>query len=362
MRLFAALLLLCAACAPDPALSDSLFIATAVQMDAPALASAGAGIAFVWAGFDEVDVHQDARLLNGDALTETVMLPLPPTHPFERHLIAGADGALHLLWLDAAQDGEGNRLYSALLGPDLRVQRGPVEVSNAPTYRYSAASDGQGGVWAVWSAGAAAEPALTLGRMDVLGRPLPPIALHRRGNFPALTARADGTLWLFWRSEGQLWRMALADNLQGDPDALSASVGLWPGDTLERLWAAPCATLVCVGWNITRADGQAESWLSAGRAAAEQWDPPKRLGGLAWLTPEAEARAGGSSLGAAAQTDDGLALVMLADGVAETMELAVPDVQLRGSPALLRAGGAWLFAWADCGSTSARLYVTRRGR
>ncbi|HYO88398.1 MAG TPA: hypothetical protein VER79_07100 [Candidatus Limnocylindrales bacterium] len=358
MRVVPALLLgalLCASCTPAGQANDPQLIAHALQLDAPALASSGAHTAFAWAGFDEADVHQSARLLAAGGLQNPVILPLPPTHPFDQQLIAGADGALHLLWLDKAADGHGNRLYSALLGPDLSVQRGPVEVSSDATYRYAALTDGQGGVWAAWSSGNPAEPVLTLGRIDVLGRPLPPASLQRRGEFPALAANRGGAQSLFWRSEGQLWRLSLADGLPLGTAVLSAAVGLWPGDQLDGLWAAPCGSRMCVGWNLTRADGLAESWLSSGGADADQWAPPQRLAGLSWLTPNRETQASDAALTGVAQSQHGLALVTLAGGAVDHVELAAPDVDVMGAPALARAGDAWLLAWAQPGPDSARL-------
>lgn len=352
--------LLCAACAPEPSTGDPQFVAHALQFDAPAMAASGENTALVWAGFDAIDVHQDARLLAGDTLRNPVILPLPPEHPFDQRLIAGADGTLHLLWLDGARYGTGNRLYSALLGPDLTVERGPVEVSDAPTYRYSASTDGHGGVWATWSAGSLAEPTLTISRIDVLGRPLPPTGLNRHGEFPALAASTGGAQLLFWRSEGQLWRMKLVNGVPVDTAAVSASVGLRTGDQLDNLWAAPCGSLICVGWNVTRADGRFESWLSSGRADADQWPPPRRLEGLIWLTPDAAARPGNSPLFATAQNADGLVMVTLMDGVVEHVELAVPDVELSGTPGLLRTADEWLLAWAQPGPNAAQLYVARR--
>lgn len=362
MRAAAALalgVLLCAACAPPPTTPETLFIAHALQTGAPAVATSGAGVAFAWAGFDAVNVHQDARLLRSGTLSEAVVLPLPPAHPFDQRLIAGADGRLHLFWLDAAQDGQGNRLYSAILGPDLGVQRGPIALSNEPTYRYSAIADGQGGALAVWSAGAAAEPTLTAGRVDLLGRPLPPELLTVRGQFPALTSSGASGVHLFWLAEGQLWRMALGDSPGGAAVAVSASVGLWPGDALDSLWAAPCGEMLCAGWNITRADGSAESWLSAGRAAADQWPPPRRIEGLAWLTPGTASAAGEAGLTAAAQTPEGLSLVRILNGTAGNPELAVRGVEIRGALALLQTPGGWLLSWADSGPQAAQLYAVQ---
>jgi hypothetical protein len=364
MRLWLALALLCAlvcaGCAPPSVSPEPLLLAYALQRDAPAVASTRDTLALVWSGFDAVDVHQDARLLSADRLSESVILPLPPSHPFAQTLVAGADGALHLLWLDAAREGEGHRLYSALLAADLSVQRGPVAISDAPTYRYTVLPDGAGGAWAVWSGGIPGEPALTLRRVDVLGRPLPPLPLGVRGDFPALAATDDGGALLFWRAEGQLWRMALRNGTPGAEAAISASVGLWPGDRLDQLWAARCGDIWCVGWNVVRADGDAQSWLSAGRADAGFWPPPQRLDGLRWLTPEREPAGDVAELTAAAQTAAGLVLVRLADGRALIGPLLVGGTQLRGAPALIRTARDWTVAWAEAGPEFARLLLARR--
>jgi hypothetical protein len=352
--------LVCAGCAPPSPSAEPLLIAHALQLDAPATAATRDGIAFVWSGFDAVDVHQDARLLSGDRLSEPVVLPLPPSYPFEQTLIAGTDGALHLFWLDAARDGGGHRLYAALLAPDLSVQRGPVEVSDAPTYRYSVMSDGAGGAWAVWSGGAAGEPALTLRRVDVLGRPLAPRPLGVRGDFPALAAADNGAVLLFWRAEGQLWRMPLVEGAGGVATAVSAGVGLWPGDRLARLWAAQCGDVLCVGWTVVRAGDSADSWLSAGRSNADFWPPPQQLDGLSWLTPERQPALDAEALTAIAQTADGLALVRLRDGRADIGPLFVEGTALQGSPGLIRTAQEWLITWAEAGPEFARLLLARQ--
>src|SRR5690606_36568070 len=132
---------------PQSAWGGVITIAQAEQMSAPALWEDGQRLTAAWIGADEGGVHHDARVVDaGGALTPGTILPLPPARPHRQTLLPAADGLLHLMWIDANPAGE-NRLYSALLTPDLRVERGPVELSSAPTYAYAALPAADGGLW-----------------------------------------------------------------------------------------------------------------------------------------------------------------------------------------------------------------------
>jgi hypothetical protein len=344
----------CATTAPPGEVPAAIPLARALQLHAPALAASHESAAFVWTGFDAQDVHLDARRLDGGALNTPVILPLPPTHPLDVRLVPGIDGALHLFWRDAAESGAGNRLYSALLRPDLTVERGPIEVSTASTFNFTALADDVGGAWVVWSEGPPAEPRLTLSRVSARGLPAPPAPLPFSGQYPALAAWTDGPL-LVWEQAGQLWRARPASTGLTDVTAVSATVGRRAGDSLDSLWAARCGALLCVGWNVVRQDGTVESWLASGDAGATVWDAPRPLDGLSWLTPEAQAAAG--PLRAAAQTEEGLSVLILADGHVSEQTLVAPGVRVQGAPGLLEIESGGLLAWAEPGADYAQLYV-----
>ena len=350
--------LLAACAAPSaPQANSAVLLAPALQTDAPALAASDGGAAFVWTGFDAQDVHLDARRWAGGTLTTPVILPLPPVHPLDLRLIAGENGALHLFWRDAAEDGDGNRLTSALLRLDLTVERGPVTVSGAATYGAAALADEMGGAWLVWSEGHPAEPRLMLSRVSARGLPAPPTAAGMQGKYPALAAWPDGPPVLVWEQAGQLWRARVTDAGLTEMAALTATVGRLPGDRLDMMWASRCGALLCVGWNVVRSNGSAESWLASGSVDAPFWAAPQRLEGLRWLTPQTQPSPDHPALRAAAQTADGLVILTVQDGQARAPSLIVPGVTLAGSPGLVETESGGLLAWADAGPDYANLFI-----
>lgn len=352
----------CAA-APDPSLwSAPQLIAPALQWNAPAAAASRDQVAFVWTGFDAEHVHQDARLDSGEMLQPAVTLPLPPTHPLDQQLIAGHAGQFHLFWLDVANDGAGNRLYSALLRPDLQIERGPIALSTAPTYQFAVMADEAGGAIAVWSQGHPAEPELWTAELDATGLPRAARSLAANSQHPALARRPDGAVQVFRESEGQLWTGPWVDGAVPGWTALTATVGRRPGDRLEGIWASACGAALCAGWNVTRSDGSAESWLASGPADATAWTAPRRLEGLSWLEPASGLASSSPALDAAAQTGEGLSLVTIRAGVVALGETAVAGVTLPGAPALVAAGDSWLLAWPTLETDYANLWLTRKAR
>ena len=299
-------LLLAAACtaAPSAVVDDSadaaITLVQAEQSDAPALAASAGGVVAVWVGADERGVHQDARRLTGDQLGDVVTLPLPPTHPYDQRLIAGAGGRLHLLWLDADQSGQ-TSLYAALIAPDLQVERGPVSVSEGFALRYSAVTDGVGGLWVAWSGGTISETSVSIAHIDSDGRPLQTTLVAENAGDPALLREDTGEVWLFWLADGQLMLRG-PDAFEGaavrgtdpsveQPRTLTSAISFAPGDRLIDTGAALDMTSAYYYWNVTRASGVSETWITAGSLSASAWRPPQRLrvdaesAVLSWFAP-----------------------------------------------------------------------------
>ena len=226
-------LIACAACTatpPDTLSNEVVTLAQTEQADAPALAWNG-GLIAAWIGSDARGVHQDARRLTSAGMSATVTLPLPPTHPYGQGLFPGVDGNTHLLWLDADSDNVTN-LYSALITPDLVVERGPIPISEGLALRYAASPDGSGGLWTVWSGGLLAEMNIYARQIDNEGRPLQTAIIATNGSDPALARTMDGAVWLFWLADGQLMRARL--DPAGETQAISGAVSLAPGDRADR--------------------------------------------------------------------------------------------------------------------------------
>lgn len=304
------------------------------------------------------------------SLSPVTVLPLPPVHPFAQSWAAAPDGALHLLWLDASDEAE-NQLFSALITPQIRVERGPTPISDELALRYAVAEDSGGRVWAAWSGGLLSEPALSLRSIDAAGRPRPTQLVSASGDYPALGHLNDGTLLLFWLQRGQLLRATLDNGIVGPPAALTAAVYLDAADRLHSLTAAVDQTHAYVFWNITRANGQDETWLAAGELGASSWAQPQRLEfdrlenqtfetgfntgtasaattgetPLAWAAPLAGQYA---VLPVAVESPSGLGVLYLSGGSIVGYQEIVSGVKLSGAPALTVDRNRHLYlAWAQ---------------
>lgn len=325
--------------------------------DGPVLWAQADGVVAAWVGADEDEVFQVARRVAGEA---ALILPLPPRHPFAQQGLPAAIDRLHLFWLDAGPD-ETNRLFSALLSPDLQVERGPVTVSDVYTQRYSVFPAADSRAFVAWSGGLAAEPALYTQSVDAEGRPQEARRVALDADWPALAADGEEPA-LFWldRASGDLWR---ADFDGANAARVADGVSLAPGDRIVGVGAAGDGERAVFAWNVTHADDSDESWATGGSLDAAGWPAPTKL----TLERDGEAlparwlvfAPGADGTTAAAQVGQAVGLVAL-DG-AQTVSFApVADLSadLIGPPRLLRAAdGRALVAWAEPGSDSAALKV-----
>ncbi len=357
-------LLIAAACTAAPSTvvvnpTDGVItLAQAQQADAPALATSVDGVTAVWIGSDERGVHQDARRLTNAGLSEITTLPLPPTHPYDQMLITGEGGRLHLLWLDADQDGETN-LYGALITPELQVERGPIALSEGLALRYTAVADGVGGLWVAWSGGLLSEMNIYTRRIDSDGRPLLTMTVAENASDPALVRTAAGEIWLFWLADGQVIAQQLDAN--GSAHALTSAISLAAGDILVNTGVALDTTAAYYYWNVTRADGTNQTWISAGALTADAWQQPQRLRVDTTALSEFAPLAGQQSLlRAVAQTGSDLGLVNLHAGAIVDYKPLVQNVTLLGLPTLVAdsAGGVYV-AWSAPGDAAADLRIFR---
>lgn len=373
------LLVLCAAC--DSAASESatldmaaageatpggtsyargsvLTLVDTPQTDPPALAVSGDRLMAFWIGSDERGVHQDAALIQDGAVEKSLVLPLPPNHPFSQRALAVADGAALLFWLDQGTEDE-TALFVARISPDLQVERGPVQVSAEPVYNYAITTDGAGGAWVVWSGGAASEPALNVRQIDYDGRPLEPLKLGAAGDFPQLTYDLDGAIWAFWLANGRLWRgRFIGGHLVGDADPLTAAIQLEAGDFLSDLRVGSDGRYGYVFWNVVRQIGHAETWMMVGSFNDPFWAQPRPYtdpGGsrVEFVSPLDQPA---SPLPTAVVSNGGLSIVYWQNGISQTAIPAASPVHTLRPPALIGgANGDLSLAWAEPGSETAAL-------
>lgn len=277
-----------AACEPAtlPALPVSAWgtivtLAQAEQTTAPAIWPMSDGVVAAWVGTEsEGPPFQALRRLSAAGLTAPLKLPLPVRPSAQQLMGAGGDN-LHLFWLDANIDNE-TRLFTALLKPDLTRERESTILTEQATRRYTLLPAGDGGIWAIAAGGLLSEPSLYAHYVDAAGRPrfenIYQIASD--ADWPAGLRAHDGSLTLFWlrNSDGQVMRSLFADGRLFDPQPISTGVLLNPADRLEDFSAAQDNTRQYLFWNITRADGRRESWMTAGGRAVNDRPNPVRLG------------------------------------------------------------------------------------
>lgn len=366
MRLLLALaLILLAACVPAVSTPvpqvASVLVAQAPQSVPPALYADDGRITAAWIDEDQVGVHQAARVI-GEG-NDPVVLPLPPQQPRAQSLHATTGDRLRLLWLDE-ESGE-TRLFSAVLSADLRVERGPTRISTARTLRYAAAPGGDERLWAVWLGGVVSEPSLYIQSMDSEGRPQPPRRLASNAVDFGLASAADRSLAVFWidGGDGGVYLARVRDGETLETRRLTSGVSLRRGDVLEGLRAGLDEERGYLFWNISRADGTREVWLTSGALNADAWPPPSR-----WLLPTGDAAAAAvplsvqrTPLPVSVHTASGLWLSMMQGGVAVSQTPLALDVRLVAPPALAADGDAGLIAaWSDAvGEAEANLVVQR---
>jgi hypothetical protein len=372
-------LLCCSACTSistprQSTWGEIITIATAQQSAAPALRVGyvdGASAIFAWIGSDERGVHQDTRTWQSGNLSEAVTLPLPPTVPHEQRLYPASGGYSHLLWRDRDPETDELRLYAALLTPDLIIERGPTPVSNAETFQFAAAPDDRGGLWIAWSGGNPAHPTLNTQYLDRAGRPQQPTTIVRNAEYPTFASSAGGNdLTLFWLQGGQVARASLGDGIPLQTSYITSAAGLQNGDRLNNLSAGRDNDFGYVFWNISRMNGDNETWMATGELNAPYWDQPLQitsqliagaevdvgfhisaspaaLGGtpVSWAAP---LNGDYTTLPVAAQIGNDLGMLFFSQGKLVAEQFVVSQVTLLAAPAIASDRQNRLYlAWSE---------------
>jgi len=358
-------------------------------MDAPSLWPFPDRLTAAWIGADETGIHQDIRSSTAEGLSERVVLPLPPRNPYAQQMFPAGEDNIHLLWLDADSEGQ-VRLSSAMITPELEVERGPVVVTEQITWRYTAIPNGDGSLWVVTSGGSPIEPSLYAHYIDSEGRPrLKDIyQIATDADWPALARRNDGTVYLFWirRSDGAVMQSTLANGSVENIQTITETVLLNPGDRLVSFSAGLDQTYAYLVWNVNRANGEAETWFTSNTFDAQTWDAPLRFGfgttkgsfetgfnsgtagaardGGRWLSWATLLTGQFDALPIAAVNDSTLKLLYLQGGGVVGYQDVVPISKLIGMPALLTDRDRFLYlAWSepgDSGKADLKVTTTRR--
>ncbi len=282
------LLLILAACqpaapTPTPLLQSAwgsvVTVAQAEQTDAPAISVNENGVVAAWVGSDNQGVFQALRTLNAQTISDPVRLPLP-VRPYAQQFAPSIDNRRHLFWLDSNVEGE-TRLFTALLEPDLQRERESTIITKQVTRRYALLPTADGGVWAVASGGLSSEPSLYAHFIDADGR----LRLNENpliadfADWPAALQRSDGLYSLYWlrSTDGMLMQAGFVDGQIVNPQPLVNGVILGPGDRIDAFTTAQDTTTLYFFWNLTRADGRHETWITSAAPDQATLPSPSRL-------------------------------------------------------------------------------------
>jgi hypothetical protein len=365
-------------CASTPAQQQSLWgrihtLTETEQSHAPAIWVQPEGaLTAAWIGADDIGVHQDTRKMLGAQMGDTITLPLPPVHPHAQMLLPAGDDRLHLLWQDTNNNGE-QRLYAALLTPELSVERGPTVISDRLTLRYTAVPQANGQIVTVWSGGLPAEPVLYLQRIDERGLPHAPVLLAHDADWPALAQANNGTLFLFWRqpSYSHVYGGQLQGNTLINLEDVRLAISHEPGSLLHQFYAALDSTYLYLFLNMTLAAGENQAWVTTRPLNTAEWSVPNLIGvgdaqedalqtgfntgtvssavvgedQLAWAAPMPGQF---DVLPVAGRIGDDLAVVYFQAGAIAGYQRIVPVRALIGPPLLLPDRDRYLYlAWAE---------------
>ncbi|MEO8610087.1 MAG: hypothetical protein ABI690_19490 [Chloroflexota bacterium] len=380
-KFFVLLLGLLAACtttAPTPTPPSSAWgtvftLGQAEQTDAPAIWPFPDHLMATWIGADETGIHQDSRTLSKTGLSERVVLPLPPKNPYAQQMFPAGDHNTQVLWLDANPDGD-VRLYAAIISPTLTVERGPTMITDQTTRRYTAILNGDGSLWAISSGGLLIEPRLYVNFIDPQGRPHldEKDLVATDADWPTIAQANDGSTTVFWihPSDNRVLRSTFSDGQLQNPEAITDTVTLNPGDRLVSFQAGLDASRMYLFWNVSRANGQAEAWFTSGTSDAPTWPAPQSLSldttsdhfetgfnsgtanaaraGSHWLSWAAVMPGQFDSLPVGAVNAGKLGIVYLHDGIVAGYQDIIPVSGLIGLPILLTDRDRFLYlAWSE---------------
>jgi hypothetical protein len=318
---------------------EIITIGQAEQTQAPAIIAGDDNrLAATWVDAADSDVFQVIHFWTGEIRPDADDLSLSATFPHRQTLAPAADDRVHLLWLDIDPDDPigGNRLWAITVTPDLQGERGTIRLSDRRTDHYSAATIGSV-MWVVWSGGVQSEPSLYVQRVDGLGRPQVPEPIIAKGDWPVL-AHGDDALYLYWLGvpHGHVYRAVLREGVLEDAAVVTTNVPLERGDRLVTFDAGIDGDHVYLFWNIVRANGDAQTWMTSGSPDADHLLSPVRMGvamsdkpfetgyngdsgqqaaaGSIWLSWAAPIKGPSNTLAVAAQVRDSLSIVYLRDG------------------------------------------------
>ena len=328
---------------PAPATSawgEIITVGQAEQSNAPAILPLDRNrLVIAWTATESNGFSQVIHFWDEAIAPDANRLTLPATYAQGQWLTPVITDRVHLLWLDIDLNApnDGMRLWTATISPDLQIGLGTIRISDRRTNHYSAVPTGDGGLSIVWSGGLLAEPSLYWQRIDFWGRSQYPTPIITGGDWPILVY-VNPTLYLFWLGvpDGQIYRATLSNGAPENVTVIGSSVALNRGDRLATFSAGVDVTHIYLFWNIVRADGEAQTWFTAGAPTATSWNPPAQMGIAVSDIPFETGFNGGAGLRAVAGTT-WLSQVAPLTGQADTLAIAA-QVEATLGIIYLRAG------------------------
>ncbi|MCC7449766.1 MAG: hypothetical protein IT324_20265 [Anaerolineae bacterium] len=227
--------------------------------DQPVLQLIGTTPLVAWPGDPVVT---QLRLIDASRSNDPIVLPLGST-PRRVSLYPAGRSNLQILWLDETLPGE-SRLFSAILGVNRAVERGPNLISNRPTLDYSATLMPSGDLVVFWME--ANNGPLYAQFIDTSGRPRPPLRLADSGRYPTAAYDQRGALHVAWvePTTPRLWAIHYSAFADGLPAPVQGNVigliTLDKGDALESFALGLDSTHVYCLWGTVNLNNLDRTW------------------------------------------------------------------------------------------------------
>jgi hypothetical protein len=100
--------------------------------------------------------------------------------------------------------------------------------------------------------------------------------MHPGGGCPAAAETFDRR-YVLWARDGALYAAQFLNGTVSTPRRVGEMPTLFDGDRLRGLQAGSDGARLYAFWNITRANGNDETWFTSGAPGADTWQPPRRL-------------------------------------------------------------------------------------
>ena len=252
-------------------------VGQAEQVQAPAIATTSRYVMFAWMVLDGQKSQVVLRSLHHDGeFTEVVSPYLVTALPHEVSLYPSTNQGTHLLWLDVDATGI-TQLYHARVNLDLSLFRGAVKLSHGGARCYDVLIDTNGSLKVVWQNGHPLHPQLHSAKIDPTGLGFLVSEYVASSGCPKLVKTVDQDVVMWQNAQNMLVVAPLLGDYIGDGETKVQAPILDAYDRFHDLQVGSEGNRIYGFWNITRADGKQETWMSHGQITDNQWSKPQPL-------------------------------------------------------------------------------------